>query len=80
MKLKTMKKENESSVEGVTNDDYLDYELEKALEEAKTDEEYRKIIRAALGKWLQNLQNNNIKLESVSDLKILIEADKILRN
>ncbi|EAH2852778.1 TPA: hypothetical protein RD852_000727 [Listeria monocytogenes] len=75
-----MKKENERSVEGVTNDDYLDYELEKALEEAKTDEEYRKIIRAALGKWLQNLQNNNIKLESVSDLKILIEADKILRN
>ncbi|MGP5875135.1 hypothetical protein [Listeria monocytogenes] len=75
-----MKKENERSIEGVTNDDYLDYELEKALEEAKTDEEYRKIIRAALGKWLQNLQNNNIKLESVSDLKILIEADKILRN
>ncbi|MBF2544101.1 hypothetical protein [Listeria seeligeri] len=75
-----MKKENERSAEGVTNDDYLDYELEKALEEAKTDEEYRKIIRAALGKWLQNLQNNNIKLESVSDLKILIEADKILRN
>lgn len=75
-----MKKENERSVEGVTNDDYLDYELEKALDEAKTDEEYRKIIRAALGKWLQNLQNNNIKLESVSDLKILIEADKILRN
>ncbi|HFK7038820.1 hypothetical protein HCA21_11485 [Listeria seeligeri] len=75
-----MKKENERSVEGVTNDDYLDYELEKALEEAKTNEEYRKIIRAALGKWLQNLQNNNIKLESVSDLKILIEADKILRN
>ncbi|EAC5079589.1 hypothetical protein GLX70_07125 [Listeria monocytogenes] len=75
-----MKKENERSVEGVTNDDYLDYELEKALEEAKTDEEYRKIIRAALGKWLQNLQNNNIKLESVSDLKTLIEADKILRN
>ncbi|HAB9977069.1 TPA_asm: hypothetical protein GYW94_08235 [Listeria monocytogenes] len=75
-----MKKENERSAKDVTNDDYLDYELEKALEEAKTDEEYRKIIRAALGKWLQNLQNNNIKLESVSDLKILIEADKILRN
>ncbi|EAC4247930.1 hypothetical protein A0I81_10235 [Listeria monocytogenes] len=75
-----MKKENERSVEGVTNDDYLDYELEKALEEAKTNEEYRKIIRAALGKWLQNLQNNNIKLESVGDLKTLIEADKILRN
>ncbi|HEM0758273.1 TPA: hypothetical protein U0U85_002314 [Listeria monocytogenes] len=75
-----MKKENERSIEDVTNDDYLNYELEKALEEAKTDEEYRKIIRAALGKWLQNLQNNNIKLESVGDLKILIEADKILRN
>ncbi|EAA0329189.1 hypothetical protein TX60_14660 [Listeria monocytogenes] len=75
-----MKKENERSVEDVANDDFLDYELEKALEEAKTDEEYRKIIRAALGKWLQNLQNNNIKLESAGDLKTLIEADKILRN
>ncbi|EAD3347523.1 TPA: hypothetical protein H9347_002807 [Listeria monocytogenes] len=75
-----MLKQNKRSTNEEETDAFLEYELEKALEEAKTDEEYRKIIRAALGKWLQNLQNNNIKLESVSDLKILIEADKILRN
>ncbi|EAC9467699.1 hypothetical protein ACW2R7_002046 [Listeria monocytogenes] len=75
-----MLKQNKRSTNEEETDAFLEYELEKALEEAKTDEEYRKIIRAALGKWLQNLQNNNIKLESVSDLKTLIEADKILRN
>ncbi|HEM1695232.1 TPA: hypothetical protein U0Z09_002084, partial [Listeria monocytogenes] len=51
----------------------------KALEEAKTDEEYKKIIRATLGKWLNNLQEGNIRLESVNDLKTLIEADRLLR-
>ncbi|WP_270995644.1 hypothetical protein [Listeria seeligeri] len=75
-----MLKQNKRSTNEEETDAFLEYELEKALEEAKTDEEYRKIIRAALGKWLQNLQNNEIKLESVSDLKTLIEADKILRN
>ncbi|CAC96495.1 TPA: hypothetical protein RF372_000481 [Listeria monocytogenes] len=74
-----MKKENERSVDGNLNDDLLDLEITKALEEAKTDEEYKKIIRATLGKWLNNLQEGNIRLESVNDLKTLIEADRLLR-
>ncbi|MBC1824215.1 hypothetical protein [Listeria seeligeri] len=74
-----MLKQNKRSTNEEETDAFLEYELEKALEEAKTDEEYRKIIRAALGKWLQNLQNNEIKLQSVNDLKTLIEADKLLR-
>lgn len=64
----------------ISLEELLEYELKKAEETSKTNEEYRKIIRAALGKWLQNLQNGVIKLESVQDLKILIEADRLLRN
>lgn len=64
----------------VSPEELLEYELKKAEETSKTNEEYRKIIRAALGKWLQNLQNGVIKLESVHDLKVLIEADEILRH
>lgn len=74
-----MKKENERSVDENLNDDLLDLEISKALEEAKTDEEYKKIIRATLGKWLNNLQEGNIRFESVNDLKTLIEADRLLR-
>ncbi|EKB5536531.1 hypothetical protein ACSDVA_001059 [Listeria monocytogenes] len=74
-----MKKENERSADENLNDDLLDLEISKALEEAKTDEEYKKIIRATLGKWLNNLQEGNIRLESVNDLKTLIEADRLLR-
>ncbi|EAD6480812.1 hypothetical protein FKX42_01640 [Listeria monocytogenes] len=74
-----MKKENERSVDEELNDDLLDLEISKALEEAKTDEEYKKIIRVTLGKWLNNLQEGNIRLESVNDLKTLIEADRLLR-
>ncbi len=58
----------------------LDYEIEKAMKQAESIDEYKKIIRAALGKWLKNLQSGQIKLDKVSDLKILIEADLILKD
>lgn len=58
----------------------LDYEIEKAMEKAESIDEYKKIIRVALGKWLKNLQSGEIKLDKVSDLKILIEADLILKD
>ncbi|MGX7139752.1 hypothetical protein RV15_GL002169 [Enterococcus silesiacus] len=57
----------------------LEYELEKALERAESVEEYKKIIRVALGQWLQNLKSGQIKLNSVGDLKVLIEADLMLK-
>ncbi|MGF2053649.1 hypothetical protein [Vagococcus fluvialis] len=62
-----------------TNEELLEYEIEKALEKAESVEEYKKIIRIALGKWLSNLQTGEIKLNSVSDLKVLIEADLMLK-
>ncbi|MGL9795649.1 hypothetical protein [Enterococcus sp. DIV1283b] len=58
----------------------LDYEIEKAMEKAESIEEYKKIIRVALGKWLKNLHSGQIKLDKVSDLKILIEADLMLKD
>ncbi|EGP8955282.1 hypothetical protein I0239_002929, partial [Listeria monocytogenes] len=67
-----MPKQNRRSIDENANDELLDLEISKALEEVKTDEEYKKIIRATLGKWLNNLQEGNIRLESVNDLKTLI--------
>ncbi|EOE6415374.1 hypothetical protein ACKO6W_002643 [Enterococcus hirae] len=58
----------------------LDYEIEKAMEQAESIDEYKKIIRVDLGKWLKNLQSGQIKLDKVSDLKILIEADLMLKD
>lgn len=60
--------------------DILDLELEKEFEDAEDYEQYRKIIRDTMAQWLKNLKNGEIKLTSVSDLKTLIEADKILRS
>ena len=68
---------NEHILEDSTD---LDYEIEKALEKAETIDEYKKIIRVALGKWLKNLNDGTIKLSSVSDLKVLIEADLMLKD
>lgn len=65
--------------EGI-NDENLEYEIEKAIEQAESIEEYKKIIRIALGKWLKNLQSGEIKLNTVSDLKLLIEADLMLKD
>ncbi|MBO0427821.1 hypothetical protein JZO82_01480 [Vagococcus fluvialis] len=62
-----------------TNEELLAYKIEKALEKAESVEEYKKIIRIALGKWLSNLQSGEIELNSVSDLKVLIEADLMLK-
>ncbi|MCI1842353.1 MAG: hypothetical protein RR554_11445 [Vagococcus sp.] len=58
----------------------LEMELENEIKDSENVEEYRKIIRAALGIWLKNLKNGTIKLNSVSDLKVLIEADTMLKN
>lgn len=58
----------------------IEYEIEKALEKAESIAEYKKIIRVALGKWLKNLQAGEIKLNNVSDLKYLIEADLMLKD
>lgn len=58
----------------------LEYLIQQAEEKQESVEEYKKIIRVALSKWLKNLQSGAIKLETVNDLKLLIEADLMLKD
>lgn len=68
-------------VETMENNDFdiLDLELEKELRSLDDNEQYRKIIRAGIAQWLTNLKEGKIKLQTVNDLKVLIETEKILR-
>lgn len=59
--------------------DVIDLELEKELESIEDVEQYRKIVRAGIGKWLNNLKDDKIKLNTVQDLKVLLETEKLLR-
>ncbi|MDO7787140.1 hypothetical protein [Desulforamulus aquiferis] len=66
----TIEKTNKCSVE------------ESSLEEAKVLEKifqskakYRKIIQAGIAQWVKDFQQGRIRIESVEDLKKLIEID-----
>lgn len=57
----------------------LQYELEQQLKRQEGRDKYRKIVQAGLAKWISNFQQGKIKLETVSDLKQLIEMDEYLQ-
>lgn len=54
----------------------IQYELEQQLKRQEGRDKYRKIVQAGLAKWISNFQQGKIKLETVSDLKQLIEMDE----
>lgn len=56
----------------------LQYELEQQIKRHEGRGKYRKIVQAGLAKWISNFQQGKIKLDSVSDLKNLIEIDEQL--
>ena len=58
----------------------FDYEVQQALEKQKIAEENNKIIRAAKDQWISNFKAGHIKLDTVKDLKDLIEIEKELTN
>ncbi|MFC6315191.1 hypothetical protein ACFQHW_06335 [Lapidilactobacillus achengensis] len=62
------------------NNDELTILIEQAEQKTESIEEYRKIIRIALGKWLKNLQAGDIKLNSVHDAEVLMSLDLELQN
>ena len=41
--------------------------------------ENRKIIRIAMGKWVKNLQEGKVDLNSVHDIEVLMKLDGELR-
>ncbi|QTH44948.1 hypothetical protein J4772_11410 [Cohnella sp. LGH] len=57
-------------------DDLLQqHELEVLLGIMESKEQYRKIIKAAVARWVKDFQDNRIELGTVDDLRKLIELD-----
>jgi len=57
-------------------DDLLQqHELEVLLSIMESKEQYRKIIKAAVARWVKDFQDNRIELGTVDDLRKLIELD-----
>jgi len=53
----------------------LQHEAEVMLGIIESKEQYRKIIKAAIARWVKDFQNGQIDIRSVEDLKKLIELD-----
>jgi uncharacterized protein YbcV (DUF1398 family) len=51
------------------------YLAEHALRRQESKEQYRKIVQAGIAKWISDFQKGNIVINSVSDLRQLIEID-----
>ncbi|MFB9273393.1 hypothetical protein [Cohnella cellulosilytica] len=57
-------------------DDLLQqHELEVLLGIMESKEQYRKIIKAAVARWVKDFQDNRIEINTVDDLRKLIELD-----
>ncbi|MEK3882411.1 hypothetical protein [Paenibacillus sp. PL2-23] len=66
-----MKNSNECS-----NDDLLlQHELDVAQGILESKEQYRKIIKAAIARWVKDFQEGRIEVQTVDDLRKLIELD-----
>ncbi len=53
-------------------------EAEKCIKRAKTREQYRNVVRAGIAQWIDKFKAGEIKIETVSDLRELIEMDLYL--
>jgi len=51
------------------------HEAEVMLGIIESKEQYRKIIKAAIARWVRDFQENRIEIQSVDDLRKLIELD-----
>lgn len=52
-----------------------EYSAQEALERQETKEKYRKIVQAGIAKWIADFQKGNIIINSVADLRQLIDID-----
>ncbi|WP_367593489.1 hypothetical protein [Heyndrickxia camelliae] len=58
----------------------VDKQVKKLINEIQeTNLNYRKIIQAGIHKWVKDYQEGRIKIESVADLKKLIDLDTELQ-
>lgn len=54
--------------------------VEKRKKEIKTAEEYRALVRAGIGIWAKRFKEGKIEINTVSDLRELIELDFYLQD
>ncbi|SFF22900.1 hypothetical protein SAMN04487969_11955 [Paenibacillus algorifonticola] len=58
------------------NEDLLRrHELETIAGILESKEQYRKIIKAGIARWVRDFQDGNIEIKTVDDLRKLIELD-----
>ncbi|RKN75016.1 hypothetical protein [Paenibacillus ginsengarvi] len=53
----------------------LQHELEVMQGIMESKEQYRRIIKAAIARWVKDFQENRIEITTVDDLRKLIELD-----
>ncbi|WP_025727725.1 hypothetical protein [Heyndrickxia ginsengihumi] len=71
-----MKNTNKRSVLSDEKDDLLIlHELEILENINQSKDKYRKIIQAGIAQWVRDFQSGHIKVNTVDDLKKLIELD-----
>ncbi|RWZ59880.1 hypothetical protein EQV77_00860 [Halobacillus fulvus] len=57
----------------------IQYELDQIENIEESREKYRKIVNAGITRWVRDFQGGHIKIDSVEDLKKLIELDLALQ-
>lgn len=65
--------------ESPAEDLLTEHEIQLVSDRLDSKEKYRKIVNAGIARWVQDFQNNKIKIETVDDLKKLIEIDLALQ-
>ena len=55
-------------------------EAERCLDRAKTRRQYRKIVQAGIARWIEKFQAGEIKIETVSDLRELMQMGLFLED
>lgn len=55
------------------------YQLEQQLKLQDGHQKYRKIVQAGIAKWISNFQQGKIRMDTVGDLRQLIEVDEMLQ-
>lgn len=68
-----MKNTNKRSVD--SDDLLLQYEIGVIEKIIESKDQYRKVVKAAIAKWIKDFQSGHIEIKTVDDLKKLIELD-----
>ncbi|GAK11382.1 hypothetical protein [Geomicrobium sp. JCM 19039] len=76
-----MKNTNKRSIISEGKDELLlQHEIEQLQRLEDSKEKYRKIVHASISSWVKDFQSGHIKINTVDDLKKLIELDLQLQN